>query len=54
MRRYIHVKDAVSICAKVIQKKYENQYLIITGKYLIKVKNLMKIVKKYLNIFYIN
>ena len=50
MRRYIHVKDAVSICAKVIQKKYENQYLIITGKYLIKVKNLMKMLSRYLNI----
>ena len=50
MRRYIHVKDAVSICAKVIQKKYENQYLIITGKYLIKVKNLMKMLSRYLKI----
>ena len=50
MRRYIHVKDAVSICVKVIQKKYENKYLAITGKYLIKVKNLMKILSKYFNI----
>ena len=50
MRRYIHVKDAVVICVKVIQKKYENKYFTITGKYLIKVKNLMKMLSRYLKI----
>tara|TARA_Y100000294_G_scaffold53838_1_gene50752 strand:+ start:10513 stop:11373 length:861 start_codon:yes stop_codon:yes gene_type:complete len=49
-RKYIHVEDAVKACIKVIQKKYKNKYLIITGKYSIKVKNLMKMVSKYLNI----
>ena len=49
-RKYIHVKDAVSICTQLIQKKYENKYLIITGKKQIKVKKLMKIVANYLNI----
>ena len=48
-RKYIHVKDAVNICSKVIQKKYENRYLIITGKKSIKIKNLMKTVAGYLN-----
>ena len=47
-RKYIHVKDAVSICTQLIQKKYENKYLIITGKKQIKVKKLMKIVANYL------
>ena len=50
IRKYIHVEDAVYACIKVIQHKYENKYLTITGKYSVKVKNLMKIVKKYLNI----
>ena len=50
VRRYIHVEDAVNACIKVIQNKYENKYLTITGKYSVKVKNLMKIAQKYLNI----
>ena len=50
VRRYIHVEDAVNICAKVVNKKYENKYLIITGKRLVKIKNLMKMLSKYLNI----
>ena len=49
-RRYIHVKDAVTICTKVIQKKYENKYLTITGKYSVKVKNLMKMLSRHLKI----
>ena len=50
VRRYIHVEDAVNACIKVIQNKYENKYLTITGKYSLKVKYLMKIAQKYLNI----
>ena len=34
-RRYIHVEDAVNICTKVIEKKYENKYLTISGKRLV-------------------
>ena len=49
-RRYIHVEDVVNLCAKVVNKKYENKYLTITGKYSVKVKYLMKIAQKYLNI----
>ena len=50
LRKYIHVKDAVNICTKIIKKKYENKYLIITGKKLIKVKNLLETIAQYLNI----
>ena len=49
-RKYIHVEDAVNICAKVVNKKYKNKYLTITGKRLVKIKNLMKMLSKYLNI----
>ena len=49
-RRYIHVEDAVSACIRIIQKKYENKYFTITGKYLVKIRNLMKILSKYLSI----
>ena len=44
------MKDAVNICTKIIKKKYENKYLIITGKKLIKVKNLLETIAQYLNI----
>ena len=49
-RKYIHVEDAVNACIKVIQKKYKNKYLTITGKHLEKIKNVMYILAKYLNI----
>ena len=49
-RRYIHAEDAVNVCTKVIQKKYENKYLTITGKRLIKVKYLMKTLSENFNI----
>ena len=49
-RNYIHVKDAINLCTKVVKKKYENKYLIITGKKRIKVKKLMRIVADFLKI----
>ena len=49
-RRYIHVKDAVNACIQVIQKKYENKYLTITGRHLVKIKNVMNMLAKHLNI----
>jgi len=49
-RKYIHVKDAVKACIKVIQKKYENKYLTIAGKHSIKIKKLMKMLSRYLKI----
>jgi len=49
-REYINVEDATKACIKIIQKKYKNKYLTITGKRLVKVKNLMHILSKNLNI----
>jgi len=49
-RRYIHIEDAVNACIETIQKKYENKYLVITGKHLIKIKELMKMLSKKLKI----
>ena len=49
-RRYIHVEDVVNVCTKVIQNKYENKYLTIAGKHLVKVKYLMKMLSESLNI----
>lgn len=49
-RKYIYVKDAVKACKKVINKKYDNQCLTITGKKLLKIRNIMLHLKKKYNI----
>ena len=49
-RKYIHVEDATNACVEVIQKKYKNKYLTITGKRTVKVKNLIDILAKCLKI----
>ena len=49
-RKYIHIEDAANSCAEVIQKKYQNKYLTITGRHLVKIKNVMNMLAKYLNI----
>lgn len=46
LRQYIYVKDAVKLCALVMSKKYDNKYLSITGKKIIKSSNLMKWLSK--------
>jgi UDP-glucose 4-epimerase len=42
-RRYIHVRDAAKACAKVIDKKYNNKYITITGNKSVKIKKIFKI-----------
>ena len=32
VRRYIYVKDAVKLCSQCISKKFDNKYLILTGR----------------------
>ena len=49
-RKYIHVEDVAKACVKVIQKKYKNKYLTITGKRTVRVKNLINTLAKHLKI----
>lgn len=49
-RRYLHVSDAVRACIETIKKKYDNKNILITGKKIIKVKKILKILSKKLNI----
>jgi UDP-glucose 4-epimerase len=53
-RKYIYVKDAVKACKKVINKKYDNQCLTITGNKLFKIKDIMLHLKKRFNIKSVN
>ena len=50
VREYINVKDAAKMSVRCLQKKYENKYIIITGKNKIKINNLLKILKKFFKI----
>lgn len=49
-RRYIYVKDAAILCGEIIQKKYANKCLTITGKKSIKIKNLLNFFARYFKI----
>ena len=41
-RRYIHVKDAARACVKIINKRYNNKYLTITGSKHVRVHRILK------------
>ena len=41
-RKYIHVEDACLACIKSMNKKYDNEYLNITGRKKVKVFNVME------------
>ncbi|MCK4533350.1 NAD(P)-dependent oxidoreductase [bacterium] len=46
IREYIHVKDAARGSVEILDKKYENQCVIITGHHPMKVKNLLIMIKE--------
>lgn len=50
VRRYIHVKDVCKGSLKILNKKYENSHILLTGNKDIKVYDLMKIISERLKI----
>jgi len=46
IRDYINIKDASKICAKLLHKKYNKKYLMITGNKSIKIKELLKMISE--------
>ena len=50
IREYIHVSDAAKACSDLLNKKYKNKYINITGKRKIKVKFLLKLIARLLKI----
>lgn len=46
IREYIHVQDAARLSVKSLEKKYENNHLIITGNQQVKVKDLLTMIKE--------
>ncbi len=50
IRSYIHVNDAAKISVDVLQKKYENNRVLVSGNNSIKIISLLKILGKILKI----
>lgn len=48
IREYIHVKDAAKLSVKILENKYENRNVIITGTQPLKIKDLHMMVKEIL------
>ena len=40
-RRYINIQDAAELCVQILSNKYKNKIINITGKKVIKIKNLL-------------
>ena len=49
LREYIHVHDAANISADILDKKYENQDIIITGNEKFKYSEILKMVQEIIN-----
>ena len=49
IREYVHVKDAARLSVNIIDEKYKNKHLIITGHEQIRVKDLLLMIKEIFN-----
>ena len=49
IREYVHVTDAAKNCVTVLDDKYKNSYVMITGSQSIKVKDLLKMIAEMLD-----
>lgn len=45
-RRYINVDDAAKLCLKILSKNYENKIINITGKKIIKIRDIINFVSR--------
>jgi len=48
-REYIHVRDAAKLSVNVLDKKFKNRHMILTGQYRMKVREMMAIIKEIMN-----
>lgn len=49
IRDYIHALDAAKSCVSILDDKYKNKYILLTGSQTIKVKDLMKMISEMLD-----
>jgi len=48
-REFIHVEDAAESSVKILESKYANQHIILTGNQLFSIRELFKMIKEILN-----
>jgi len=48
IREYIHVNDVSSLCYKILNSKYDNQDLVLTGNYTTRIEDLIKLISEVL------
>jgi len=48
-REYIHVRDAAKLSVKILENKFANRHIILSGHYRMKVKEMMLIIKEIMN-----
>lgn len=49
MREYIHVTDAARLSVQILDEKYSNRHVILTGQERMAVRNLMRMISEMLN-----
>jgi UDP-glucose 4-epimerase len=49
LREFIHVYDAAKLSVKILDKKYENQYFILTGHEKMKFKDFITMIEEIIN-----
>ena len=48
-REYIHVRDAAKLSVKILDDRFANRHIILSGHYRMKVKEMMLIIKEIMN-----
>lgn len=49
-RKVIHIKDAAEVAVEILKNKYNNKAVLVTGKKNFLMKDILKVIKKELNI----
>ena len=49
IRDYIHVQDAAQACVEILDEKYKNDYIMLTGSQSIKIKDLLLMIREMLD-----
>ena len=49
IRDYIHVRDASQACVDILNEKYKNDYIMLTGSQSIKIKDLLLMIREMLD-----
>ena len=49
IRDYIHVQDAAQACIDILDEKYNNDYIMLTGSQTIKIKELLLMISEILD-----